>query len=144
VTSQQRLERRFAVLCPTLTVLGIAVFLLVPVSGNCGGGPVSPVRCGSGNFIPVWTLLNPQGVAVLGVAFVASVLVGFAGLRHASTSGARFQQVLIGVTVVLWGVCLIGIFSIGIFLAPAGVSATAASFLAGPGRSGPNRSAPAG
>jgi hypothetical protein len=140
MTSQQRLERRFAVLCPTLTALGIAVFLLVPVSGGCGGGPTSPIRCGSaGTFTTVWTLLNPQGIAVLIVAFLASAAVGYAGFRHASSDSVRAQQLLIGVTVVLWAICLIGIFSVGIFLAPAVGSATAATFLAGPGRSATGR-----
>ena len=128
MTPQQRLERRFAVLCPTLTLLGIAVFLLIPVSSAVAGCRGS--QCGGGvGFTPVWTLLSWQAVVALGVDFCVSLAVAYAGIRHADGGGGRSgETVLIG-TIALWLILIIGIATVGAFLAPAALSATAATVL---------------
>jgi hypothetical protein len=131
MTSRQRRLRRLAVFCPTLALLGICVFLLVPVNAR-GAGCAAAGPCPSTQgFAPVLTQLHWQTGLALGITLVAAVVVAVAGLRQAAHGSSRARLTLIGGTVVIWVIAAINLLSVGAFLAPAAVSATAAAVLAG-------------
>lgn|ERR1017187_651060 len=131
MTSRQRRLRRFAVFCPTLAVLGICLFLLVPVNAR-GAGCAAAGPCPSTQyFTPVLTQLHWQTGVALATSLVAAGVVAVAGLRQSAHGSSRARITLIGGAVVIWVIAAVNLLSAGAFLAPAAASATVASVLTG-------------